>query len=228
MAANKPKTNNAGDVTKVSAMDVCQTPPHAIEPLLKYIPQDWIIWESASGPEELLVKAFLSHGYQVVSSDLMHGEIYNRFSYKPKFYNIEVTNVPFSIKYDWIAQAFADGKPFAVLVPYETTFAADFMTLAEKYHLQPWPIEVLSPERRINFKMPNMGWGIEVWDEKKGKMVKKGDSAQMPTMWLTWGLNVWKHQTEAFVTYRVPMRSVKYNDDNTEKESHAKRKKSKR
>lgn len=217
--ANKPKENRAGDKNKVSSMDVCQTPPHAIEPLLPYIPIEWVIWESASGPEELLVQAFQSHGYGVTNSDLMHGPEYNRFgARRPLHYDIEVTNVPFSIKYEWIEQAFKDGKPFALLVPYETTFAADFHNIAKLYHRKPWAIEVLSPERRINFKMPNMGWGIKVWDETKGKMVKKGDSAQMPTMWLTWGLEVWRYREESFLTYQVPMRSVKYNDDNTPKE----------
>jgi hypothetical protein len=213
--ANKPKTNNKGDKQKVSMMDVCQTPPHAIEPLLPYLPKDVTIWESASGPEELLVNALANKGYTIHATDLMYGEVYNRFTYKHGLIKwIEVTNVPFSIKYDWIKAAFENGMPFALLVPYETTFAADFMNLAKIYHWNPWPIEVLSPERRINFKMPNMGWGIEVWDEKKGKMVKKGDSAQMPTMWLTWGLNVYQHRMEQFLTYQVPMQSVKYDSDN--------------
>lgn len=226
--ANKPKTNRAGDKNKVSSMDVCQTPPHAIEPLLPYIPQNWVVWESAVGPERLLQKAFESYGYSVIGTDLMYGEEYNRFNYRPvspdpstgyeALYDIEVTNVPFSIKYEWIAEAFAAYMPFALLVPYETTFAADFHNIAKQYHRKPWAVEVLSPERRINFKMPNMGWGIKVWSEEKQKFVKKGDSAQMPTMWLTWGLEVWKHREESFLTYQVPMRSVKYNDDNTPKE----------
>lgn len=218
MAANKPKTNNKGNTNKVSAMDVCQTPPHALEPLYPYLPKDITIWESACGPEEILVNALANNGYTTHATDLMYGEVYNRFTYKHGLIQwIEVTNMPFSIKYRWLEQAFEDGMPFALLAPYETTFAADFMNLAKKYHWVPWPIEVLSPERRINYKMPNMGWGIQIWDADKGKMVKKGDSAQMPTAWITWGLNVYQHRKEDFLTYQVPMRLVKYNDDNTEK-----------
>lgn len=236
MGNNKPKTNNAGDKNKVSQMDVCQTPPHAIEPLLPYIPKEWVIWESAVGPEKILKTAFEFHGYNVIGTDLMYGEEYNRFNYRPinpdpstgyePLYDIEVTNVPFSIKYDWIAEAFASYEPFALLVPYETTFAAEFKKVARHYHKKPWAVEVLSPERRINFKMPNMGWGITVWDDEKQKFVKKGDSAQMPTKWLTWGLEVWKTREPLFYTYDIPMRNVKYNADNTEKESHGRTKNS--
>lgn len=216
--ANKPKTNNAGDPNKVSAMDVCQTPPHALEPLYPYLPKNVTIWESASGPEEILVKALADRGYTVHATDLMHGEIFNRFTYKHGLTKwIEVTNMPFSIKYEWLEQAFADGMPFALLAPYETTFAKEWQVLFNKYNGKPWFIEVLSPERRINFKMPFMGWGIKVWNEIKQKWVKKGDSAQMPTVWITWGLDVSSTRNDYLRTFYVPMRSVKYNDDNTEK-----------
>lgn len=215
--ANKPKENRKGDKTKVSMMDVCQTPPHALEPLYPYLEYNnyTAIWESAVGPEQIIGNTLIQHGYQVFGTDLMYGEEFNYFTYVPDFhYDIEITNMPFSIKYEWLERAFSRGKPFALIAPYETTFAADFMNLAKVYHWNPWPIEILSPERRINYKMPNMGWGIEVFDEKKGKMVKKGDSAQMPTMWLTWGLNVYRYRMEQFLTYQVPMRSVKYDENN--------------
>lgn len=203
--ANKPKTNNKGDHTKVSSMDVCQTPRHALEPLYPYLVQNGYktVWESAHGPEQILVNTLRDKGYDVISTDLSDGEMFNRFTYTPKSleYDIEITNVPFSIKYQWLAKAFSDGKPFAFLVPYETTFAKDFQNLANTYHFSPYAIEVLSPERRINYKMPNKGWD---------------SSAQMPTMWLTWGLRVHECRIENFRTYYVPMRNVKYNNDNTE------------
>lgn len=214
--SNKPKLNRAGNTGKVSMMDVCQTPPHALEPLYPHLERMGftVIWESAHGPEQLLVHELDRRGYHVWASDLSDGEEYNRFTYRAPYYHIEITNVPFSIKYDWLAQAFSDGKPFAFLVPYETTFAKDFQDLFTQYNHKPWAIEVLSPERRINYKMPNMGWGIRVWDEKKQKMVNKGDSAQMPTMWLTWGLEVWQTEQPFLRTYYVPMRSVKYDSEN--------------
>ncbi len=203
--ANKPKTSNAGNINKVSAMDVCQTPPHALDPLYQYLSKDITIWESACGPEEILVNALCNNGYSVHATDLMYGKCYNRFTYKHGLTRwIEVTNMPFSIKYKWLEQSFSDGMPFALLAPYETTAAAAFMTLAKRYHFNPWPIEILAPERRINYKMPNKGWD---------------SSAQMPTCWITWGLNINATLSPNLYTYYVAMRSVEYDDNNIEKES---------
>jgi hypothetical protein len=218
MTKNKPKNNYAANPDKVIQMDVCQTPPHALEPLYEHLDRMKykVIWESAAGPEQLLTNALDAKGYLTWSSDLLYGAAFNRFSYKPAYYQIEITNVPFSIAHLWIKKAFEDGKPFAFLMPYEKTIRADIKALFRAYHKQPWAVEVLSPERRINFKMPNMGWGITVFDEKKGKMVKKGESAQMPTVWVTWGLEIWKTRDSLFYTYDVPMRKARYDAHNKE------------
>lgn len=217
MANNKPKTNRAGDTKRVSGYDVCQSPPHSIEPLLPLLSPDWIVWESAVGPEGLLRDALLANGHTLITSDLMYGDRYNFFSFQPSIWTVQITNPPWSIKYEWIARSFELGRPFALLVPYETTFAAKFRSVARHYHNNPWPIEVLTPERRFNFKMPELGWGTLVYDEKQDKMVMRGDSAQMPTMWLTWGLNAGAIYPEYIKSYEVPTRSVRYNDDNTER-----------
>lgn len=217
LGRNKPKNNYAGDITRVSSYDVCQTPPHAVEPILPLLSPDWLVWESAVGPERLLYMSLFENGVDVIGTDLMHGEQFNFFTYQPSQWTVQVTNPPWSIKYEWIEHSFKLGRPFALLVPYETTFAAKFRNVARLYHNKPWPIEVLTPERRINYKMPNTGWGVEEYDPIKDKMVKRGDSAQMPTMWLTWGLNAADHYPEYIRTYEVPMRSVRYNPDNTPK-----------
>ena len=213
VSKNKPKNNYKGDKTKVSGYDVCQTPPHAIEPIieiLKYFvhstPGDAIIWESASGPEELLVNALRNEHFEVLATDLLIG--YNFFEYSPRFIYpsqaiVQVTNPPWSIKYDWIEESFRKGFPFALLVPFETAAAGKFQTLARKYHNNPYSIDILDLQRRINFKMPNKGWS--------------NSAAQMPTMWLMWGLPVDLEYEPIANFYSVPMRNVKYNDDNTEK-----------
>ena len=45
----KPKTNRKGDKNTSHTMDQCQTPTYAVEPLLPYIPKEWLVWESAAG-----------------------------------------------------------------------------------------------------------------------------------------------------------------------------------
>lgn len=210
MPNNKPKQSRPVDTTKVSQMDVCQTPPHALEPLYPYLNPDWIIWESAVGPEQILATTLLNKGYQVFGTDLMYGAEFNYFTYTPDFnYDIEITNMPFSIKYKWLEKAFSRGKRFALLAPYETTFAKEFQKLFKEYNNKPWYIEILSPERRINYKMPNKGWD---------------SSAQLPTAWITWGLNIYKHNNDFLRTYYVPTRIAKYDDKNKEIQRLDKRK----
>lgn len=206
--SNKPKKNQKGDKAKVSNMDVCQTPPHALEPLMPYIPKEWLVWESAVGPERMIETTLRLNGYGVIGTDLMYGDEYNYFTYSPTDYDIEITNVPFSIKYDWLSTAFSRGKPFALLVPYETTASKKFQDLFKAYNGKPWLIEKLVPERRINFKMPFAGWGLRVFDDVKGKFVKKGGSSQFSTMWLTWGLNISGKRNDYVREFYVPMRKI--------------------
>lgn len=209
--SNKPKNNYAGDTKKVSSYDVCQTPPHALEPLYPLIDKtfdDPIIWEPACGPERI-IQDTLYHltTFRVIGTDLLYGN--NFFEYQPKTWDMQITNPPWSIKYKWIQRSFELGKPFALLVPYETTAAAIFQRLADEYNDNPWSIEILAPERRINFKMPNKGWN--------------GSSAQMPTIWLTWGLNVEGYYGPPYIkTFEIPMRSVRYDSNNKPIEKRSK------
>jgi len=228
--ANKPKKSQKVDTKKVSKVDICQTPPHAIEPLLPYLKKEWWIWESAAGPEKILANALGKQGYIVHATDLLYDEKYNYFTYNPAFhYDIEITNMPFSIKYAWLKKAFERGRRFCLIAPYETTFAKEFQKLFKQYNGYPapdgnpyygrWFIEVLSPERRIAFKMPDMGWGKYVYNEKTQSMQWRDSSAQMPTCWITWGLQIDKvlqSNTEYLRTYYVPMRSTKYDKNNQE------------
>jgi hypothetical protein len=220
MSNNKPKTNY-----KPGPQDVMQTPPHALEPLYPLLDKSMIYWEPAAGPEQLIVKAMTAQGYHIRGTDISYDPEYDVFTYAHTMdgslhkWDAAITNPPWSNKYDWFELFFSLGKPFALLVPYETTAAAEFKKLAVMYHNKPWPINKLEIERRLSFKTPNYGWGMKVWDEKKGKLVMKGDSAQMPTAWITWGLgNPGDYYPSHYNTYDVPMRIAKYNnEDNSER-----------
>jgi len=163
--ATKPKSND-----KNPQKDKCGTPSYALTPLLPYIPKDWIVWESASG-EGLLADALEINGYQVIRSDILTGQNYFDDRNLPSHYDIQITNVPFSIKYKWLQRAYQLGKPFALLMPSDVLFAGkEAQPLFQKYGC-----EILLPDKRTDFKMPNKGWG---------------GTAQMHTSWFTWGLNI--------------------------------------
>lgn len=172
----KPKSNQAGDIYTPQGYDACQTPPKAINPLLPYLSEDWTIWECAKG-EGLLVEALYDSGFQsLTASDILTGE--NFFEYEPPQWDCLVTNPPYSIKYQWIERCYALGKPFALLMPVETLGAKQGQDLFSKFGL-----EVIFVQPRINFKMPNKGF--------------EGSSAQFPTAWFTYGLNIGQGMTFA-------------------------------
>jgi hypothetical protein len=140
-----------------------------------------MIRESACG-EGYLVRALRQAGFGVQASDLQTGV--NRFEVPTPLGMCEVTNVPFGLKYRWIAQAIKDGQAFALLMPSDVLFAGSkFQPLMQQYGLQ-----LLVPNRRINFKTPIKGW--------------HGSAAQMHCSWITWQLCLPERVTFCEITPR--------------------------
>lgn len=92
-----------------------------------------------------------------------------------------MTNCPYSVKYPWLRRYYELGKPFALLLPVDTTGAAQAQVLFDRYG-----IEIIYMNKRVNFKMPNKGWS---------------GSAQFSTAWFTWGLNIGKQMTFAKIEH---------------------------
>lgn len=167
ISKNKPKLNRAGDVYEPQGFDACQTPAYAIDPLLPYLDRNWIPWESACG-DGLLVDALYDGGFITVEqSDLLTG--LNFFEWQPDQWDCQITNPPYSIKYKWLERSYELRKPFALLLPVETLGAKSAQVLFREHG-----VRVLLLDRRVNFKMPNIGWD--------------GSSAQFPVAWFTWGI----------------------------------------
>lgn len=168
----KPKTNYKGVEHEIQERDQFQTPSYALDPLIPYIKGRFDrIWESACG-QGYMARNLRKHGFTVFATDLAMGV--NYFNTKPEFYGshvLQVTNPPFSLKYKWIKHACALG-PFALLVPSDVLFAGKYcQPLIKEFGL-----EMLIPDKRINYKTPKKGWNES--------------SAQMHTSWLTHGLHI--------------------------------------
>ena len=177
----KPKTNYTTTPGVINPKDLFQTPAYALDPLLPYLERFSVIRESACG-EGYLVRALQAAGKTVVAHDLQSGT--NRFDTPTPLGQCEVTNVPFGLKYRWIEQALRDGQPFALLMPSDVLFAgAKFQPLLIKHGLQ-----LLVPNRRINFKTPLRGW--------------EGSAAQMHCSWVTWQLCLPERVTFCEITPR--------------------------
>ena len=159
------KTAQAARPERISTMDVCQTPPYALDPLIRplralrividgMIPK---VWDPAAG-QGLLARAWRDREFLTVETDLLGGvNFLDPFSLVDH-YDAIVTNPPYSLKYDFLEQCLTLGRPFALLVPVETLGAARAQKTIESAGCQ-----VIFMDHRVNFKMPNKGWAGAAW-----------------------------------------------------------------
>lgn len=175
----KPKQNQQGSTKKSNNYDRCQTPFYALDPLLPYLPSG-IIWEPAAGDGHIVTKLTMSGWENIISSDLLTGQ--NFFETEPDKWDCQVTNPPYSIKYEWLTRSYELGKSFALLLPLETLGASKGQKLFECYG-----VELILFDKRINFKMPNKGY--------------TGGGDQFPSAWFTSGLNIGQQLTFAKIHY---------------------------
>lgn len=177
------------NLKNIPARDQCQTPPYAILPLLPYIPKDWIIWESAASSYGFLGEAFRAlHNSVVIETGLeLDGTDYLT---APSRGDVEVTNPPYSIKFDWIERAYDNRKPFALLMPFDTWAAARAQAQFQRHGMS-----VILLNRRVHFHMPNLGWGeydengeAVRYQDRNGKWKKRESRSDYSVAWFTWGL----------------------------------------
>jgi hypothetical protein len=99
--------------------DECYTPYYAVEPLLKYVPQDYVIWCPFDKEWSAYVRLFESKGYKVIYSHLEEGQDF--LQYEPaEHYDIIISNPPYSIKDAVVARLYQLQKPFMMLMPVST------------------------------------------------------------------------------------------------------------
>lgn len=102
-----------GDSNKES--DECYTPYYAIKPLLKYIAKELIVWCPFDKENSEYVKTLKSNGNKVIFSHIEDGKDF--FRYKPKKYDIIISNPPFSLADEVLERLYILGKPFILLLP---------------------------------------------------------------------------------------------------------------
>jgi len=173
----KPKVNHAGSLVAAKPFDLCQTPPYALSPLLAHLQSDWLIWECAAG-EGNLSNALSDYGYHVIATDIIAGQNFFDECQPGLPWDVIVTNPPYSIKYDWLERCYSFGMPFALLMPVEMMAAAKAQRLLSRYGF-----ELILLDKRVNFKMPNLGYN--------------GHGAQFPVAWYSWGLGIGQQVTFA-------------------------------
>lgn len=100
--------------------DECYTLPYAVEPILKYIPKDAIVWCPFDTEESEFVKQIsktnkvaFSHIDVLLSEEGGYGDF---FTIEPKKWDIIISNPPFTAKKKYFERALSFNKPFALLM----------------------------------------------------------------------------------------------------------------
>ena len=106
---------NIGYLTSNKKQDDLFTPAYAVDPIIKYLSKDKIIWCSWDCEWSALYQRLKEEGFKVVRSSLEEGEDF--FEYEPDEWDIVVSNPPFSIKDKVLERLYSFNKPFAILLP---------------------------------------------------------------------------------------------------------------
>jgi hypothetical protein len=93
--------------------DECMTPAYAVEPMLKYIPKDVVVWCPFDKENSEFVKQ-ISKKNKVVFSHIDEDKDF--FTYEPEKWDIIVSNPPFTNKRKVFERALSFNKPFALVM----------------------------------------------------------------------------------------------------------------
>ena len=122
----------------------CYTPKYGVEPILKYIPKDWVIWCPFDTNESEYVKE-ISKTNKVIFSHINNNEDF--YTYEPKkHWDCIISNPPFTNKRKIFERALSFNKPFALLM--SNTWLNDS---APKQLFKDRDLELLMFEQRMKF-----------------------------------------------------------------------------
>ena len=120
------------------------TPIYGVEPILKYIPENWVVWCPFDKEESWFVK-LISEKNKVIYSHIDNGQ--NFYEYEPEEqWDCIISNPPFSGKREIFKRALSFNKPFALLMT--NTWLNDS---APKQLFKDKDLQLLMFEQRINF-----------------------------------------------------------------------------
>ena len=132
--------------SKRGAFDELYTPSEAVEMILPYIPKNVkTIWECTAIKKSKITNVLESKDYNVISSHIENGKDF--FKYEPEFYDIIITNPPYSLKNKFLKRAYELKKPFMFLLPLTTLEGIERGRMFKENNIQ-----LLIPNKRFNFK----------------------------------------------------------------------------
>lgn len=138
---------NIGYLTSNKKKDEAYTPYYASNPIIKYIDPNLVVWCPFDQEWSSYVRLLRENGNTVIASHIDKG--LNFFNYEPEYYDIIVTNPPFSCKDEVISRLYELNKPFAILLPLNSLQGRN------RYENFKNGIQLLAFDQRIDFHDPN-------------------------------------------------------------------------
>lgn len=128
------------------ANDECLTLDYAVKPILKYLPQNWVVWCPFDRRNSEFVKQIRENGNKVIRSHISEGKDF--FEYEPdEEWDCIISNPPFTNKRGIFERALSFNKPFALIM--SNTWLND---AAPKRLFKDRDLQLLMFEQRMKFK----------------------------------------------------------------------------
>ena len=132
--------------------DECYTPDYGVEPILKYIPKDAVVWCPFDTEESEFVKQ-ISKTHKVIRSHIKDGQDF--YTYEPdEPWDVIVSNPPFTNKRKIFERALSFNKPFALIM--SNTWLND---AGPKQVFKDKDLQLLMFEQRMEFIHNGKGMG---------------------------------------------------------------------
>lgn len=95
--------------------DECMTPNYGVEPIIKYIPQNAVVWCPFDKENSEFVKQISKAGHKVIATHIDNGEDF--YTYEPnEHWDCIISNPPFTNKRLIFERALSFNKPFALIM----------------------------------------------------------------------------------------------------------------
>lgn len=95
--------------------DECMTPNYGVEPIIKYIPQNAVVWCPFDKEDSEFVKQIRQSGHKVIATHIDNGEDF--YTYEPdENWDCIISNPPFTNKRLIFERALSFNKPFALIM----------------------------------------------------------------------------------------------------------------
>lgn len=126
--------------------DECMTPDYGVVPILKYIPQDAIIWCPFDKEDSEFVKQIREMGNKVTATHIDNGQDF--YTYEPtEHWDCIISNPPFTNKRHIFERTLSFNKPFALIM--SNTWLNDS---APKQLFKNKDLQLLMFDKRMKFK----------------------------------------------------------------------------